>query len=753
VIAQDALNNDLSPYSIAVLLGNGDGTFQPPREYTVGLQPYSVAVGDFNGDGKPDLAVSNFGANTVSILINNGDGTFQQHIDYPAGTLPGSIATGDFNNDGKLDLVIVNLDYPTMTILLGNGDGTFRSGTPVAIAGEFIAVTDFNDDGRLDLAVTNGPLSILLGNGDGTFQQAVSYPDNQEGGGPPSVGDFNNDGKLDLIVPPNGVGSISSILLGNGDGSFQPPMFSYLPFRAVVSDFNQDGSPDLVGVDAFGPPGFPLSVLLSIAFKAISPASLNFGSQGVGTTSAPQTITISNPSNVVFAIASIVVSGNFSQTNDCVGSLAIGAHCSVNVSFAPATTGLLTGAITVTDSTRISPLAIPLSGTGVNGPFLTPYPGRVNFSPQDQGTSSSPAGIMLVNTGNAALSLSSIGITGADASDFSQKNTCGSSLAAGASCSVNVTFTPTAGGSRTASVSVVDSAPGSPQSINLSGTGLGPVANLNPNQLTFASQTVGTTSAAQDVTFTNTGSGPLNIASIAASGDFGETNTCNTSLAAGGSCQISVTFAPKAAGSLVGAVTITDNATGSPQMIALSGTGTVVPDFAIGPASGSPNSATITAGQTGSFNLSITPAGSFSGTVSLSCAITPAVTPAPVCTVPASVNVTEGTAAAATVKISTTAPGTAGSISQANLPPGMMPIRWTIFLLASGLLFFGYRRRIPVLAMPMMAVFLLGLAACGGGGGPASTKTPGTPSGTYTATVTAKSGTLSHSTTLTVIVQ
>ena len=137
--------------------------------------------------------------------------------------------------------------------------------------------------------------------------------------------------------------------------------------------------------------------------------------------------------------------------------------------------------------------------------------------------------------------------------------------------------------------------------------------------------------------------------------------------------------------------------------------------------------------------------------VSLSCAITPAVTPAPVCTVPASVDVTEGTLAAVTAKISTTAAGTAGSISHADLPPGMKPITWTIILLASGLLFVGYRRRMPALAIPMMAVVLLGMAACGGGS--SSMKTPGTPAGTYTATVTAKSGSLIHGTALTLIVQ
>jgi hypothetical protein len=745
------------PGDAVVLIGNGDGTFKPPVEYTVGLQPESVAVGDFNGDGKPDLAISNYAASTVSILAGNGDGTFQPHIDYPVGASPGTIVTGDFNGDGRLDLATVNYSGTGVSVLLGNGDGTFQKyyTVSVTLSGIYwLATGDFNGDGKLDLAVTtetSGQLFILLGNGDGTFQTPILNSDGLNFG-LPSVADFNGDGKLDLIVG-GGYYYVAAILLGNGDGTFQPPIFNFLSTGLfAVADFNQDGSPDVAGSLIYEGAPAAVSVMLSVAFKGASPASLNFGSQGVGTTGTPQTITISNPSNVSLNIASIAASGNFSQTNNCGASLPSGDHCAVNVTFTPTATGLQSGAITVTDNTKISPLAIPLSGTGVNGPFLTPVPSRVNFASQSLGTSSNPAVIMFVNSGNALLNISSIGITGTNASDFSLKNACGSSLAPGASCSVKVTFTPTASGSRTAGVSISDTAPGSPQSVSLTGTGLGPVANLSLYQLTFGSQAVGTMSAAQAVTLMNTGSSPLDITSIAASGDFAETNTCNTSLVPGGKCQISVTFTPSAAGSRTGDVTVTDNAVGSPQAVALSGTGTAAAGFSIGEASGSSNSATITPGQTASFDLAVTPTGSFAGTVSLSCTIAPAVTSEPICTVPASVNVTPGTAASAMVKISSTAAGTAGSISQANLPNGIAPTTTALLLLASGLLFVVFRRRGAGLAIPIIAVLFLGVAGCGGGSSP-TTSMSGTPAGTYTATITAKSGSLSHNTALTLIVQ
>ena len=730
------------PGYVAVLIGNGDGTFQSPVPYATGLQPGSVVIGDFNGDGKPDLATSNSTSDNISILLNNGNGTFPAHVEYPTGLAPGNIISGDFNGDGKLDLVVST--ETGISLLLGNGDGTFRPRLDYVISGAGpLAAGDFNSDGKLDLAVGSQPLVVLLGNGDGTFQTA---PPSGSAGGYPAVGDFNADGKPDLLM------SGATIMLGNGDGTFREP-FGVSGGTGIVAvvDINHDGVPDVVGGTGYSTAAGEIVVLLSTAFKAVAPAALNFGSQGVGTTSAPQTITISNPASVSFNISSIAASGNFSQTNDCGVSLAAGAHCTITVSFSPTASGLESGAITLSDSTKASPAAIPLSGTGVNGPALTVNPDRAIFSSQTVGTSSKPAPVMLLNTGNSGLSITGISIAGQDSSDFTQTNNCGASLAAGGACAVNVTFTPTTGGSRMASISISGTEPGSPQSVELVGTALGPAATLSPTTLTFASQTVGATSTAQTATLTNSGNAPLNITSISASGDFAQTNTCGTSLAIGSSCQISVTFTPSASGNRTGSITVAQGGGGGPLTIALSGAGVAVPDFTVGLASGSQASQTVAAGQNAQFSLAVAPAGTFTGTVNLSCSVTPTTSPAPTCSLSSS-GVQLGSSGTQTVTVTV---GTAAPVAaRADFLPGAMPVAWAAMFLGAGWLLPRKRKLLMMIAVMTLA----GASAIGcGGGGSSSTShtttTPGTPAGTYTATVTATSGSLSHSTTMTVVVQ
>ncbi|MBV9713260.1 MAG: choice-of-anchor D domain-containing protein, partial [Ktedonobacteraceae bacterium] len=207
-------------------------------------------------------------------------------------------------------------------------------------------------------------------------------------------------------------------------------------------------------------------------------------------------------------------------------------------------------------------------------------PKTVNFGNQVVGTASSAQTVTLTNTGATALSMNSIAVTGTNASDFAQTNTCPSSLASNANCTISVTFTPGGSGARSGSITLKDSSVDSPQTIALSGTGVAtaPAAILSSNSLSFGSVNIGTHSNAQTVTLTNSGTAALTISGIAVTGtnasDFSQTNNCPNSLAVSASCIISATFTPSASGARSANVSITDNAAGSPQTIALSGTGT-----------------------------------------------------------------------------------------------------------------------------------------------------------------------------------
>ncbi|PYJ97764.1 MAG: VCBS repeat-containing protein [Verrucomicrobia bacterium] len=260
--------------SVSVLLGKGDGTFDPPVNYATGnyASSHSVAIGDFNGDGRRDLAVANYASydaigsytnGDVSVLFGNGDGTFQPAASYVVGAAPGSLAAGDFNGDSKDDLAVGNSVSGTVSLLLGKDNGTFQAAVNYAVGANpsSVAVGDFNSDGVADLAIANGgsaTVSVLLGKGDGTFQTAIDY---SWGGVSVAVGDFDGDGQPDLAAANN---ANIMVLLGKGDGTFPGVVYKIkegVPESLAAGDFNADGRLDLA-VANYSPFGGNVSVLL-----------------------------------------------------------------------------------------------------------------------------------------------------------------------------------------------------------------------------------------------------------------------------------------------------------------------------------------------------------------------------------------------------------------------------------------------------------------------------------------------------------
>jgi len=463
-------NPDVMTFSsskVAVTLGNSHGVLGTPIITTPPQSIAWAAAGDVNGDGKADLILSaqtNTTHGEMAVLLGKGNGTFGSQVTYSTGdtTYPGVITLADVNKDGKLDIIETNGDN-TVSVLLNTGKGKF--GTPIVFSGGnggLIATGDFNKDGKLDLAINdwnNNSIDIFLGNGNGTFQPLVAYPvvNHPEW---IAVGDFRNNGKLDLATGGYSVtgGEFSSsglaILLGNGDGTFgSATYYSTYPTGSpdddadsgVVADVNLDGIPDLV-----------------VTFRA---TNLDFGpccdqstdvGLGIFLGNGDGTFTFENPEGELGlaggpflvgtgSLGGGIVAADF-NSDGAVDAAVLNEH-NFGGGYGQAYTTMLLN--------RTAPVSVsPLS---------------VKFASYSVGTAS-PAGTVIVTNDQAStLSITSVTLGGTDPGDFSDTSGCKSTLLPGADCTISITFKPTQTGSRTASLTISDSA--GTKTVALSGTG------------------------------------------------------------------------------------------------------------------------------------------------------------------------------------------------------------------------------------------------------------------------------------------
>jgi Abnormal spindle-like microcephaly-assoc'd, ASPM-SPD-2-Hydin/PQQ-like domain len=320
------------------------------------------------------------------------------------------------------------------------------------------------------------------------------------------------------------------------------------------------------------------------ATASVSPASLSFPGASIGSTSAPQTVTLSNGPGAPLTISSIAVTGaNASDFvlsgTTCGASMAVSATCTATIVFHPSATGARAATLSFVDSATNSPQVVALSGSGASTGATAASPSGLSWAAVAVGTKSGQKVVTLTNANAAPITFNSISFSGANPTDFMiYSKTCGATLAAGASCTANVVFGPTATGTRTAILNFNDSDTTSPQTITLSGLGTSGVVAASPSTVAFGNTALGTTTAAHSVTLSNGNTSPITISSIGVTGanasDFLLAGTtCGSSLSVGASCSANLAFKPGAAGVRSAALSFTDSAVSSPQTVALSGFG------------------------------------------------------------------------------------------------------------------------------------------------------------------------------------
>lgn len=604
------------------------------------------------------------------------------------------------SRSGKLTVTSNEAASPTALNLSGVGTGPIASLSPASLS--------FANQ-RVGLASSSQPVTLK---NTGTTALAIS--------GIAATGDFAQTNNCGTSVAASASCTINV--------TFTPSLRGTRSGGVTITD-NAVGSPQQVTLQGQGIG--PAAMLGAV--------SVTFANQLVGTTSAAHAVTLTSNGEIALAITSITATGDFAQANDCPASLPNGQSCTVQVTFKPTARGIRAGGLNIVDDAATNPEQASLSGLGI-APTVSFSKTSLAFGAQVLNIPVTGT-VNLNNIGDAPLALSSIAATG----DFSQANNCSASLAAQASCTVSITFQPTVAGVRNGTLAITDSAADSPQSLPLSGTGV--QLGFSSSSLAFGNQVIGVTGAAQSVTVTNPGNSPLAITGITASPGFSQTNTCGATLGGNSTCRLDVTFGPAAAGPQNGLITLNYN--GTQSTVAVSGNGT---DFGIGAAQGGNTSATISAGSTATYNLSLSGIAGFTGTVNLACTGAPL---AATCSVnPPSLSLNGTSPANFSVTVSTTARSSVFFFPPMlpepfTFSPGLLTWVFLAMFAAAALSRATVRRHTGRLAA-VLGILLL-VAGCGGG----TTKPPvqiGTPAGTSTITVTATSGSAARSSSLTLIV-
>jgi hypothetical protein len=711
---QDLVFSSVFQGGALIFLGNGDGTFQGPSNFSTGSYPFAFSVADVNGDGNKDLIVADQESNHVTVLLGNGDGTFSPRRDLPPGPSspvqqsPQAAIIADFNGDGIPDLALSEANpgyniYGTLTVLLGKGSGMFEPPVGTSSPGAFaMASADFNGDGRLDLVISDGSgAAVMLGNGDGTFGTPLQIL-NTIGSPARAVltGDFNNDGKPDVIVVANGFLQSNPIyvFLGNGDGTFQAPRQFWsstsIPTGIAAADFNHDGKLDLVLT--LNPTG--IAVILGNGDGSFQTPTLYPTDQMVP--GGPWIADLNGD-----GIPDIVATGD--QVDVYLGK---------------------------GDGTFANPVYYNggnFPGSVVTGDFNGD--GKMDIAVAAQGVGAVGGLEILLGNGDgtfqAPVEIADGAFAGRIAAgDLNQDGTTDVVVAGGANGAIFMS---------------------------------GPLVTIGPTPLNFGSVSVGNTSAPQTITMANNGDGPMAITGATTSAGFSLKNSCGNTLAQRASCTLSVTFAPANVGAAVGTLTVSDNAPRGKQVVALSGTATA--DFSLAVSSGSSSSSTVTAGAAASYSLTLAPLGGMNQSVTFTCTGAPAMATCTVTPSPATLNGTNP--ATVTVQITTTSRS-----ALIRLPEQPNPWWPAVFLLAAWSLTICFCSAVlkgraetrlgwSYAGAALLVLVAIGLAACGGGangGGGGGGGSTGTPSGNYSLTVTGTSTsngtTLQHSVELTLVV-